>query len=356
MDTAPRGQRGSMTRYADLVQAALAGESVERVRIALPARISDLFGPRLGTWVQHGWRLSAGRAWLATKQADLVHILDGSFAYLAEGLDPERCVVTCHDLIPRLQLEGWIPGKPGQAAIKIMNRSLRVLARVHHVVAVSENTRQDAIRLAGVDPARISVVPNVLAPDWLKGQGEGVPTTPPVILHIGNSASYKNRAGVVRVFSQVRKTTPARLVMIGPRDAVLEQVAAGCGVAQDIEWRETVSEDQLKALYRSASLFLFPSLYEGFGWPVLEAMACGCPVVCSTAASLPEVAGGAALMAPADDEPGLAMQCVAVLTKPEVSAHCRQAGLRHAAGFTVARLAEDLRKVYGKNEKLKAES
>lgn len=366
VDTAPRGQCGSMTRYADQVQLALGGGSVERVRLALPACVGAVFGSRLGVWVQHGWRLAVGRAWLAMKKADVVHILDGSFAYVAEWVDPARCVVTCHDLIPHLQLEGRIPGRPGAAAVLIMNRSLRVLSRVRHVMADSENTRQDAIRLAGVDPSRISVVPMVLSPDWFGLKGVGMPLrgthtdrvvigahngrlgepSLPKILHIGNSASYKNRPAVIRIFSQVRKTTEAHLVLVGPRDSVLDRIATECGVAQDIEWHETLSEDQLKALYRSASVFLFPSLYEGFGWPVLEAMACGCPVVCSTAASLPEVAGGAALMAAPGDELALASHCVRLLTNPTERERYRQAGVNRAAGFTVARLGHDLGKAY----------
>ena len=348
VDTAPRGQRGSMTRYADLMLASLGPGRVERVRVALPRWVGALFGPRLGTWVQHVWRFTVGRVWLATRRADVYHVLDGSFAYVAEWLDPARCVVTCHDLIPQLQVAGRIPGKPGPAAVAVMNRSVGVLRKVRRVVAISENTRLDAIRLGGVAPDRISVVPLALAPEWFHG-GLVVKTSDvlPVLLHVGNSASYKNRAGVIRVFGKVREVMPARLVMVGTRpDPWIRQLAASCGVEPDIEWIPSADDERLKALYRSAALFLFPSLYEGFGWPVLEAMACGCPVVCSSAASLPEVAGDAALLAPAEDEAGLAKHCLALLTQSGLAEQYRSAGVARASGFTVSRLAEGLRKAY----------
>lgn len=348
LDTAPAGQRGSMSRYADLVQSALGADIAARIRVALPAKVFDCIGLRLGTWVQHAWRLTAGRLILARQHADVFHVVDGSHAYIAAPLDPARCVVTCHDLIPRLQADGTIPGyRPGPAAKWVMERSMQVLARARHVVADSENTRRDAIRLAGVRPDHSSVVPVALAPDWFRdGAGTRRESGPPVILHIGNSAAYKNRSGVLRVFASVRRMVDARLLLVGPRDSGLQNMGERLGASDFMEWREFVPEGELKGLYRSAALLLFPSLYEGFGWPVLEAMACGCPVVCSNAASLPEVAGKAALMAAPGDESALARHCVELLTNPVTRERLRHAGLERASRFTTGRMAEGLRKAY----------
>lgn len=348
VDTAPVGQQGSMSRYADLVQRAIGADISTRVRVSLPVGVSDCLGPRLGTWVQHVWRLTMGRHILARQQADVFHVLDGSHAYIAAHLDPAKCVVTCHDLIPRLQADGAIPGRrPGHAAKWVMERSMRGLARACHVVADSENTRRDAVRLAGVQPDRSSVVPVALAPDWLQdGMASRQTSPPPVILHIGNNAAYKNRAGVLRVFAIVRRTMDARLLLVGPRDSGLQRMADQMGISQSMEWRSCVPESELKDIYRSSSLLLFPSIYEGFGWPVLEAMACGCPVVCSNAASLPEVAGPAALMSPPGDESALAGHCVEVLTNQAAREKLRLAGLENATRFTMERMADGLRKAY----------
>lgn len=351
VDTSARGSNGSMSRYADLLQSALGGDGIVRICLGLPQAMLDPFSGRFRTWFQHGWNLAVGRSRLAAMRVDCCHILDGSHAYVAEWLDPARCIVTCHDLIPALQAEGRLPGTPGRLAVAIVTRSMRVLARARHVVAVSDSTRRDAIRLAGLDPERVSVIPNALAPEWLDLRAlplaAAPPANPPAILHIGNNAPYKNRAGVIRVFAQVRRRLVARMIMAGAEsDSVLERLAAEQGVATDIEWVPQVPESRLRALYRSASLLLFPSLYEGFGWPVLEAMACGCPVVCSNAGSLPEVAGNAALMAAPDDESALAAHCVAVLEDSGLRASLVEQGTRRVAGFTTTRMIEGIRRIY----------
>jgi glycosyltransferase involved in cell wall biosynthesis len=223
---------------------------------------------------------------------------------------------------------------------------MRVLAQARHVVAVSANTCQDAVRLAGVIPARTSVVPNALGPEWFEPVPPVPKAEPPVLLHVGSNAAYKNRPGSIRVFASVIQHVPARLILVGPRDRALERLALSEGVADRIEWRAFLPERELKALYRAASVFIFPSLYEGFGWPVLEAMASGCPVVCSNSASLPEVAGDAALMSAPGEEAALARQCVDVLVNPAARERLRLAGLARAAEFTVERMAEGLRKAY----------
>jgi glycosyltransferase involved in cell wall biosynthesis len=352
VDTAVPGRPGSMGRYAGLVEAANVGGSVHRIRIGPPARVGAVSGARAETWVRHAWNLSVGRLKLARVRSDLFHVLDGSYAYVAAGLDPARCVVTCHDMIPWLQREGRLPGRQGPAAVRIMDRSARVLRRARHVLAVSEATRQDAIRIAGLDPGRVSVVPNALAPEWFAvaspaPAADARGDTPPVILHLGNNAPYKNRAGVVRVFARIRQVMHARLIMAGARpDPGLQRLAEENGVAGFVEWLSEVEESRLKTLYRSASLLLFPSLYEGFGWPVLEAMACGCPVVCSNAGSLPEVAGTAALMAAPEDEGGLASHCLAILREPRVREALQRGGVRHVSGFSVARMMEGVRRAY----------
>ena len=355
VDTSPIGRRGSMNRYADLVHRAVApmwpGWAVERIRLAMPHAALRRFGPRLGTWLQHGWLLTTAGARLRRRRAALYHVLDGSHAYVAAGLLADRCVVTCHDLIPLLQSVGRLPGQPGRMAGRVIRSSRDVQRAACRVVADSENTRCDLIASAGCDPARVRLVPLGLEagipPSKPSATEPGQPGLDPYILHVGNDAPYKNRAGVVRVFAAVCARAQVRLVIAGPPSGrAVAVLAARLGVADRIAEVGEVPDDTLWRLYSEAALLLFPSLYEGFGWPVLEAMACGCPVVCSNAASLPEVAGDAALTAPAEDEELLARHCTNVLADMRLASDLRERGRQRAATFTVERMAQGLMSAY----------
>jgi glycosyltransferase involved in cell wall biosynthesis len=167
------------------------------------------------------------------------------------------------------------------------------------------------------------------------------------VLHIGNDGFYKNRAGVVRVFAAVRKIHVAKLVLAGaPPEQALVELIASLSLRDDVKFVTDPDDATLLQLYRSASVFLFPSLYEGFGWPPLEAMACGCPVVCSTAGSLPEVVGDAALTAAAADEVGLAQHCISLLEDPELARAMAEKGRAWVGSFTLERMRSDLLAAY----------
>ena len=358
VDTSPPGRPGSMGRYADLVWQCAQGPRglppVTRLRLALPYGVLACFSPRWRTWVHHAWLL-AGRGRLSRGATVVYHVLDGSHAYVADRLPGNRCIVTCHDLIPLLQLRKRLPGTPGPAAVRIIERSARALQRTGLVMAVSENTQRDVEVLLGVSRDRCCVVPHALPLGWGMSPGHECGRQAPeahvrpIMLHIGNNAPYKNREGVVRVFAKVRGEMDARLVLAGAgRDALTGRIARELGVDSDIQWVQSPSDRRVEALYREARLLLFPSLYEGFGWPVLEAMAVGCPVVASTAGSLPEVAGTAALLAGAHDEAGLAGACLRILRDPECASRLAAQGRARAAEFTLERMAEGLMSAYAR--------
>ena len=137
------------------------------------------------------------------------------------------------------------------------------------------------------------------------------------------------------------------LQLVGPPETADEREVIRAEAIGDAVSRTGAGPDEaLRRHYHGAALLLFPSLYEGFGWPPLEAMACGCPVVCSRAASLPEVVGDAALTAAPDDEDALARHCLDVLLHPGVAGRLQQRGRLRAAEFSLARMADGLREVY----------
>jgi len=275
-------------------------------------------------------------------------MLDGSYAYVARGVEGERLVVTCHDLIPALQMAGRLPGHPGPAARRIVRASLEVVRGARGVLAVSRRTRDDLISIGGVDGDRIRVATLALDPVFSAGSGEPGISRRPYILHVGGDSPYKNLEGVLAVFQRVRQSVDVTLVLAGgaPGRAVSRRLRESA-LRGHVEVRYHPPDGELRALYRGAALLLFPSLYEGFGWPVLEAMACGCPVVCSSVASLPEVAGDAALMAGPGDTERLAGHCVSILRHPDIAGACRAGGLARAGEFTEERMVGQILAAYG---------
>ncbi len=328
--------KGSMAGYARMVEAALRNTDDFEVRTC------DLFPPRSRSmWHDHLWRLMNARRVLGCQSGDLFHLLDGSMLAFMPQHYLGRTVVTVHDLIPWLQLKRQLPGQPSVPAAWLIRRSVEDLRHAAGVTAVSEHTRQDVATWTG--RRDVVVIPHAVRP--LPVDAAGIDPLPQrFVLHIGNNACYKNRAGVINIFARLADLPDLELIMAGPPPSIdLRRLA------QDIprvRFLTAVSDAQLGALYRRAALFLFPSLYEGFGMPIAEAMAAGCPVVCSNVASLPEVAGEAALMAAPEDVDALAGHCRALLTNHELRARMCDRGRKTAAAYTMERFGCDLMQCY----------
>ena len=229
------------------------------------------------------------------------------------------------------------------------------MARARRIVADSESTRRDLISLSVVDPGRISVIHPGLNFSYSPNSAAGAAVretrrlgSGPLILQVGQTGFYKNIPGCLRVVAHLRaKGPPVSLVRAGhrlrPEHVAL---AARLGISEHIRDLGPVDDQELAALYNAADVLLFPSLYEGFGWPPLEAMASGLPVVCSRAGSLDEVVGDAALTAEPEDVSGLASHVASVLTDPSLAASLRARGLARARLFDWDRTAEKFEAVY----------
>jgi glycosyltransferase involved in cell wall biosynthesis len=179
---------------------------------------------------------------------------------------------------------------------------------------------------------------------------------PPEILYVGRFDPYKELVTLVEAFAQLRNAgLRARLRVIGPPDDRYPEPherARALGLDDVISWSGYLSDEELRAAYQRASVFVLPSSYEGFGLPVLEAMACGTPVVCSNATSLPEVAGDAALLVePGRAEP-LAEAIRRVLTDQTLAEDLRKRGLHQARAFTWKRAAQETVEVYRRADAL----
>ena len=238
----------------------------------------------------------------------------------------------------------------------------RSVQRADFIIADSENTRNDLVVLLGVDPALISVVPGgveprftpVADPELLRrarhhlGVGES-----PFVLAIGVIEPRKNLNRLMDAFVALkqRAAVPAdlKLVLAGGRgwlfDGIFEHHAAS-PLRDDILLPGFVPDELLPAIYTAAEVLAFPSLYEGFGLPILEAMACGTPVVASRASCLPEVAEGAALLIDPTNVDGLSVSLELALADPALRARLIAEGRQRASLYTWRRAAERLLEVY----------
>jgi len=339
----------SMQRFADLLRELLTAAGHE-VRLLKPGPLLGNLKPGeagLGKWLGYVDRFILFRPRLrrAARWADVVHVCDHGNAMYAGMVGGRPNVVTCHDLLAVQSALGEIPGNVTGFSGRIFQRwILSGLKRAQHVVCVSEQTRSELRRLSGLPAAHCSVVPNALnhpyrpmGPDEARArlQRLGASAPWPFFVHVGGNQWYKNRAGVVRLFVQLAALPPFQshhLIMAGkPWPDELRALVQGSGLAARIhEWTEVANED-LRALYSTAEALLFPSLQEGFGWPIAEAQACGCPVVTSNRAPMTEVGGEAAIYIDPADPAGAASQIALALTQRE---RWRTAGLENAARFS----------------------
>ena len=278
---------------------------------------------------------------LAAAAADVFHSPNYMIPFLAFPRGRRgrtACVVTIHDLIPLL-FPHYTPRALKTRLLPLFRAIMRETGRrADAILTPSASSRADVIRELHVPEsrhARVVVTPEAADPRYRPAEQSATGRT---VLFVGRRDPYKNLPALVAAFAQVRRRVPeARLRVIGPADArypEAEQAALAAGLGDAVEWQGYVNGEDLLRAYQQAAVFALPSRYEGFGLPVLEAMACGAPVVCGNRSSLPEVAGAAALLVDPDDEAGIADALVRVLSEPALAADLRRRGLARAAQFS----------------------
>ena len=269
-----------------------------------------------------------------------------------------RGVITVHDLAFLVRPD-CADARLRAYLEEVVPRSVR---RADFIIADSENTRNDLVVLLGVPSSSVAVVPGgvedrfsrVTDVDALRRVRERVGVgDAPFVLAIGVIEPRKNLNRLMDAFAVLKQRHKApedlKLVLAGGKgwlfDGIYEHQAAS-PVRQDIVMPGFVPDDLLPALYSAAEVLAFPSLYEGFGLPLLEAMACGTPVVASRASCLPEVAEGAALLVDPTSVEGLASSLERVLTDVALRHDLVDRGHQRAAAYTWRRAAEQLLDVY----------
>jgi glycosyltransferase involved in cell wall biosynthesis len=266
---------------------------------------------------------------------------------------PCPTLLTVHDLIGLL-----FPANFPPISRFYWNRWLPHTVRwADRIIAVSEHTRRDLIQLLGIPAERIEVVyegvskifrplEDQVALEAVR-QKYGLPLD--IILYVGTIEPRKGLDTLISAYAALAAEIPHDLVIVGKRgwytEPLFRQVVA-LGLCYRVHFTDYVADEDLPGLYNLAALFVYPSRYEGFGLPPLEAMACGVPVICSKAASLPEVVGEAAMLFPPDDPHTLAEAMYQVLGDEELNAWMRERGLNRAKLFTWEETARRTAEIY----------
>jgi glycosyltransferase involved in cell wall biosynthesis len=341
---------GGAGRYAEeLVPALLEADSSIELTVFVnrdaPATLADAAWSGSVEWVRLPTRFSnrthlLGQATAlpiiaARGRLHVVHSLANGGPPLTVGA---RRIVTLLDLIWLHQREAW--GTP--AAVKTMAVLTRLSARTaHRVITISESARADIVRNFGIPAAKVDVTP--LGVRMPERPPEPARPGAPLVLCVAQKRPYKNLGSLIRAIADLPDERPVVVLPGTPteHENELRSIAAGLGVTDRVRFQGWAADDELEALYASATCFVLPSLIEGFGLPVLEAMARGVPVACSDRPALDEIAGDAALLFDPTDQAAVTEAVRRLITDEELRARLSARGLERARGFSWRRTAAE---------------
>ncbi len=328
--------RSLIQKYADLDRSAefTAYITAPEAEAWIPENCNAVYVSR-NPFVRLGWELSLG---FEKNPTDLLHV-----QYTAPLFCPTPVVVTVHDVSYIDHPEYFSKFRANQ--LRLSTR--RTLRNAAQVITVSEFSRRRIAKAYGLDPVDIAVTPNGPQEQFRPFKWEtsmlkvnrALGIDKPYILHVGDWCPRKNQIGLIRAFGQLVKNHPSlkhHLVLAGKHTCfsprVLTEIRRS-GAENRIVITGFVDDELLPALYNAADVFVFPSWYEGFGLPVIEAMACGRPVACSDAAALPEVVDGAALLFRPDSVEKQMRAIRDLLLDAELSERMAKKGLQRAQHF-----------------------
>ncbi|MFL6583905.1 MAG: glycosyltransferase family 4 protein [Chthoniobacterales bacterium] len=358
----PADRQQSMQRFATMMLHGLRAAGI-RVELIQPAPLFGnlkVGGHLVAKWLGYvdKFLLFPRRLRKVARRAAVVHVCDHSNAMYSKRVKGAPVVVTCHDLLAVRGALGEQTDCPASVTGKMLQKwILSGLSSATAVACDSDATLLDAERLVrrrSGKPALelitlgLSYPYRRLEPEEVSARLGELPqlTNSPFVLHVGSNLRRKNREGVLRIFSRCAAKWDGVLVFAGDPLAPHMRVEADeLGISDRLVEVPSPSNELLEGLYNRATALLYPSRFEGFGWPIAEAQACGCPVLCSDAEPMREVSGGAALLRQVDDEEGFAADLLRLAVESE-HAIWRERSLHNAKRFDAAAMVAHYLKLY----------
>lgn len=359
-------QQMSMLRYYDMLLRELTQRGIPVSGIEPAAHFGKISAGPLTKWLRYLDKYllfpRVLKKRIATLERDahqagqtlIVHSTDHSNSPYLRSAGKNRLVATCHDLLAVRGALGEDTDCPASGFGKILQT--QILSGLQHaglVICVSSATQGDLTRLAPdtascVIPLPLNQPYAVLPETTVAERLAAFPNllASPYILHVGSSLKRKNREGILRIFAKIADRFPGQLVFAGenlpPEQRAL---ASELGIAQRILEIPSPSGQIIEALYNRAYAFLFPSKTEGFGWPIIEAQACGCPVLAARTTSLPEVLGDGGFLRDLDDENGFAQDLLS-LSDPAIRKNLIEKGHANMQRFATAKIIDQYLATY----------
>lgn len=292
----------------------------------------------------------------AAAKADVVHLCDHGSAMYTSHVNGKPVVVTCNDMLAVRGAMGELPEMRASLFGRFLQRWIcQGLRRASRVACISQATFSDARRILNSDWNLCVILDGLNYPfqaipsQELTRRLSAVPgIRAPYVLHVGSSHARKNRDGVLQTFALAAKGMDLQLVFAGEAlTPGLDSLADRLGIRDRVVQVVSPKVEVIEALYNGAVALLFPSRYEGFGWPPIEAQACGCPVVGSDIAPIAEVIGQSGILKPLDDEEGMAAAIRRLASDPEYREDLRQRGFENIhLRFQTARMMDEYVALY----------
>jgi glycosyltransferase involved in cell wall biosynthesis len=262
-----------------------------------------------------------------------------------------KTVITVHDMIPsvfpRDYLTSWIKRWAYRSRLEHYRKA-------DHLIAVSEATRSDIVQFLGIEPSRITVIQEGYDSDLFKPLLNVIPAQHGLpdrfFLYVGAQDARKNIVTLLRAYAKVHKDLQEKLIFSGKLTTrqlmIFNTWVRKLELERDVFNLGFVSSEMLSILYSCATAFVFPSRYEGFGLPVLEALACGCPVIASNSSSIPEVVGDAGILIDVEDDESLALSLHTISHSETLRTQLKGKAIIQASKFSWKRCAEETLRVY----------